>query len=291
MARRLRRLYEKGAARGNRAAVFAKVGDSITAAPEFLTRIAWRQRLGSGSALDSTIAFFSGETFPETHACASCAPGNSFTRQSSAAADGWTADVVVDSPPPPPPYGFDTGRQVFHPAPTIEPHESPLLSEVRALRPSLALVLLGTNDLWYRSLDSFVTSMVRIIDVLLEHSVIPLLSTIPPGHWRADEAPCADAWNAAIADLAGSNHVPLVNLWRAFTGSGMVNEGIDADLAHPSVVPGDGDSAVRAVNFTSSALRYGHNRRNFVTLQALTRLRRSLGLGDSRSRIPDGSSL
>jgi hypothetical protein len=46
------------------------------------------------------------------------------------------------------------------------------------------------------------------------------------------------------------------------------NNGLGADMVHPSIYPGHG-----SVTFTAKGLRYGWNLRNFLTLQMLARLK------------------
>src|SRR5829696_3660131 len=59
LAGHLEKIVGRGERLGNRPGVFAKIGDSITAAPSFLQALACRRpRLGEWSELRGTLGFF-----------------------------------------------------------------------------------------------------------------------------------------------------------------------------------------------------------------------------------------
>jgi lysophospholipase L1-like esterase len=100
------------------------------------------------------------------------------------------------------------------------------------IRPEMATVMFGTNELWNgnQGLESYVTHMRAIVDRLLEHYVIPILITLPPGTYRIRSAReicgewCADLavnyhtedFAQAVRDLAAERLVPLVDLHRRY---------------------------------------------------------------------------
>jgi lysophospholipase L1-like esterase len=103
----------------------------------------------------------------------------------------------------------------------------------QGIRPEMATVMFGTNELWNgtEGLGTYVTNMRAIVDRLLEHRVIPVLVTLPPGtypifssreicgEWCADLAVNyrTDDFAQAVRDLAAERLVPLVDLHRRFT--------------------------------------------------------------------------
>jgi lysophospholipase L1-like esterase len=103
----------------------------------------------------------------------------------------------------------------------------------RQLRPEMATVMFGTNDLWNDSagLEEYVVYMRAVVDRLLERRVIPILVTLPPGTYPVSAAReicgvwCADLavnyrtgdFAQAVRDLAAERLVPLVDLHRRFS--------------------------------------------------------------------------
>lgn len=102
----------------------------------------------------------------------------------------------------------------------------------RRVRPEMATVMFGTNELWNGSvgLEQYVASMRSVVDGLLERRVIPILVTLPPGTypifgsreicgvWCADLAVNyrTEDFVQAVRDLAAERRVPLVDLYRRF---------------------------------------------------------------------------
>jgi peptidoglycan/LPS O-acetylase OafA/YrhL len=230
------RLQAIAAASSHDGQVFAKVGDSITAADAFLDCFAGEVDLGAHGNLASTHAHF----------LAGNAAGTSpFARTSFAAVGGTTAqDASTGSP-------------------------SPLDRELSAIDPRYAVVLFGTNEIRYGwTFDDFGTHLWALVDATIARGTIPILSTIPAnvGYPAADvRIPTANRIVRAIAQGRG---VPLVDLHRALEP--LPNRGISADGLHPSVSP-DG-----ACVLTSSGLEHGYNVRNLITLEALARARKAL---------------
>ncbi|MBK8541264.1 MAG: SGNH/GDSL hydrolase family protein [Ardenticatenia bacterium] len=92
MKQRLRAVYDLGQARGNRAGVFIKVGDSISASGAFLTDLGCGLgRLGEYGALQEAVDHFAATELPAGNSSARCGRGNSFTRRGQAAVVGWSA--------------------------------------------------------------------------------------------------------------------------------------------------------------------------------------------------------
>jgi lysophospholipase L1-like esterase len=98
----------------------------------------------------------------------------------------------------------------------------------RQIRPEMATVMFGTNELWYGSegLQQYVADLRAIVDGLLERRVIPILVTLPPGTYPVFGSReicgewCPDLevnyrtedFAQAVRDLAAERLLPLVDL-------------------------------------------------------------------------------
>jgi hypothetical protein len=256
---RLLTVYRAGRARGNRAAVFAKVGDSITESGSFLQDVGCGgAALGGHRELAPTIRYFSRVTFPTGYASAYCGIANSFTRASVAAVTGWDA-------------GRALARMDDPPASCPPPLDRPLRCELHVLRPSVALIMYGTNDLERASTGAFRGRLRRVVSETLAAGVMPVLSTIPPRRDGAGFAARVGRFNETIAGLARAERVPLWNYWRALTAPAMVDQGVSDDGVHPSVFRDD-----NGADFSAAGLRYGYNQRNLTALQVLAAVRRAV---------------
>ncbi|MEL6148740.1 MAG: SGNH/GDSL hydrolase family protein [Chloroflexota bacterium] len=243
----IRAIYRMGNAQGNRADVFAKVGDSITVAGQFLTPVGdGLYDLGPHTDLRRTIDHYSTVELRR---------GNSFQNQSLAAGNGWGTLTILDP---------DMAK-----ADACNPGESPLACEYRYSKPSVALIMLGTNDMSYLSADEFATNLQRIIDISVETGVIPVVSTIP---WREGFDAQVEMYNAAIRQIAERNNIPLWDYAAAMAP--LPANGISTDGIHPNAPPWDqyGGSA----QFTEAGLQYGFTVRNLTALQMLDAVRQTL---------------
>jgi len=256
MKARLREIHARGLERGMRPDVFAKIGDSITVSTYFLTPFGCPgHTLGDHANLAETIAYFQTVELQGAGAANGCDAANAFTRASLAAGRGWIA-VQVLSPMPAPP------------ADCPPPDDTPLRCELRQIRPSIALVMLGTNDLHQRvGVRGYRASLATIASELESAGVIPVLSTIP--HRLDSQAANARVgdYNAAVRSVAEEAGLPLWNYWRALDGSDMARGGMEPDGVHPNAYAHGG-------SLTERGLRYGHNQRNLTALQLLDKLRR-----------------
>ena len=235
----------------SRADVFAKVGDSITVSASFLRCFAGAQvDLGGRVSLRPTLDHF---------LVGDAAGGDPFARDSLAAGVGWSAGAVLSGDP------------------------RPLDSEVEALAPRFAVVMFGTNDIGQRNPDRYGDQLLSVIDALLAHGVVPLLSTVP----ARDDDPAAgrevEPYNALVRAAAQGRQVPLVDYHAALAG--LPDHGLGPDGVHPTTYRPGG--AGRACVLTNEGLLAGYNVRNLVTLEALDRVRRALVEGEAP---PDASA-
>jgi hypothetical protein len=243
---RTRAIYLRGQQLGNRRNVFSKIGDSITAAPQFLYPIGFGQyELGAYGNLANAVAFFSQEN---------ARAGNSFANQSLAAVSGWTADKLLT-----PGFAY----------PEICGTDTPLVCEYKQTRPAIALILIGSNDSGSGFPEVFAEQLRQIVEISLEMGVIPVLSTIPPKNFDENQEQRVQAWNSVIRAIAAQYEVPLWDYHANMLG--LPNRGISSDGLHPSVPP-DGAAA----RFTPENLQYGYTVRNLNALQVLDALLRTV---------------
>lgn len=252
----LEKIANRGERLGNRPGAFAKIGDSITASPSFLQGLACRApRFGSWSELRETFEFFGDTSVPRGVEEALCPVSNSYSRLGVAAVGGWRA---VDALSP---------RESFP-----ECQGLPAVScELRLLRPSIALIMFGTNDLEDFTAVEFRRFLAGVVRRVSGAGTIPMISTIPPRAQRRF-SPRVARFNAEIAALADNRALPLWNFWRQMTGPGVPDAGLSRDGVHPSVLC----PPCTAVDFRSAGLRYGYALRNLGALLVLDRLRRRI---------------
>lgn len=238
-----REIFLAGQSMGNRPNVFAKVGDSITAAPAFLYGIGeGRYVLHSYAYLEPAILFFSSEPIGEV---------NSFNNDSLAAMGGWTSVSILDP----------TNAASHH----FCTYNTPLECEYERIRPSIAIIMIGTNESETNLASGlYQQNLNRMIEISIDMGVIPVLTTIPRNTYR-DPRP----YNSVIASTAQTHDVPLLDYWAAMEA--LPNRGLSEDNIHPSAPP-DGNTSI----FSTDGLTYGYTMRNLVTMQMLDALWRQV---------------
>jgi uncharacterized protein YraI len=241
-------IFLTGQSYGNRAGVFSKVGDSITATGHFMYSFGWgRYNLHEYSYLQPVIGFFSATTARES---------NSFSNGSLAAKSGWKTGTVLDPAYADPAY--------------CQPGETPLVCEYRVVRPSISLIMLGTNDMETPT-SVFESNMQTIIQTTINMGIIPVLSTIPPrDYWDGKVA----TYNQIIINLARGYDIPLIDLHSALLG--LPNRGLDEDGVHPSWVGDAYENYDPSGDFSAENLQNGFPMRNLITLQMLDALWRQV---------------
>jgi hypothetical protein len=250
----LKKIVGRGERLGNNPGAFAKIGDSITASPSFVQGLACRApRLGTWNELRGTLEFFGETSVPRGLEEAQCSVTNSYSRLGIAAVGGWRA---VDALLP---------RGSFP-----ECEGLPAVScEMQLLRPSVALIMFGTNDLEDFSAVEFRRDLARVVRLVSSAGTIPVISTIPPRAQPRFSLRVA-RFNAEIASLAENRALPLWNFWRQMTAPGVPNSGLSGDGVHPSALC----PTCTAIDFRPGGLRYGYALRNLGALLVLDRLRR-----------------
>jgi uncharacterized protein YraI len=237
---RARQIYRAGQKLGNHANVFSKVGDSITASPYFLLPIGQgKYQLGAYAQLQKVIDYFSAAPARDGR--------NSFENPSLAAHDGWSTSTVLNP--------AEAWTQV------CQPGETPLACEYRVVKPSVALIMLGTNDMAVNTPDVFKANLSTIVQTTIDNGIIPVLSTIPYHEGYDASVP---VFNQVIIDTANAYRIPLWDFHSALEG--LPNHGL-IDGTHPTPPPGDDVSL--AANFSPENLKYGYTLRNLTALYAL----------------------
>lgn len=232
-------IYRLGQQLGNRANVFSKVGDSLTVATYVLYPVGWgAANLRQYQALLPVVEYFS---------AANARDGNSFANISLAADNGWTTQSV-----------FDPARANHE---LCLPGEAPLICEYRLVRPAVALILLGTNDVAELSAAVYRDNMRRIIEISVNRGIVPVVSTLPQREGYGEQIA---EFNAILWDLAQEYGIPLWDYGLAM--SSLPDGGLSQDGVHPSWPPGD---FVAAADFSAGNLRYGYTLRNLTALLVL----------------------
>jgi LysM repeat protein len=232
-----RQIFQFGLALGNRPNVFSKVGDSITVSSSFLYSIGRGDyNLREYGNLQAVIDYYAPTLARDD---------NSFANTSLAAKVGWPVQALLNPDSADPEYCW--------------PGEAPLVCEYRWVKPSVALIMIGTNDVPSTLAESFERRVREVLEISLELGVVPVISTIPPLH-RADTEGRVELLNEIITRLAYEFDVPLWDYHAALQG--LPDDGLFKDGVHPSTGPDPTD-------FTPENLQYGYAVRNLTALQAL----------------------
>jgi len=246
---RLAEIFALGQRLGSRANVFTTVGDSNTTNGDFLYPIGLNDGdqcvWGAFEHLRETVAFF--DQSPDGDAA------NSFTHATTsiAAFRGFTSVAVLD-----PLWATD---------PVCAGGESPLLCEIRVVRPSVAVIMLGGRDVLALTAEDYRQAMIEVVETLMAQGVIPILTTFVVLEERQDVYPLSLEMNAALIDIADAAEIPLINLWAA--ASELPDHGIGPDRSHLRARIG------AFCDFTGAQYEVGGTLRNLLTLQALDLLR------------------
>jgi hypothetical protein len=232
-------IFQRGQELGNRANVFSKVGDSITVSAAFLFSIGnGEYDLAEFGYLQPVIDYFSQET---------ALTGNSFANITMAAQVGWSATA---------PTRLGVGDEIY-----CSEAESALECEYRLVRPAIALIMLGTNDIPGTPIYSFEVGLRSVIEESIELGVIPIVSTLPPMNQPGMNSRVVQ-FNDLIRELAIEYHIPLWDYWAPLQG--LPDGGLGDDGVHPSVAPRG-----HWADFSEAYLQYGMVIRNLTALQAL----------------------
>ena len=143
--------------------------------------------------------------------------------------------------------------------------ESPLLCEYRRKRPSVALILIGTNDTM--NWKAFEANLRPIIETTIALGIVPVLLTKGDDLESTKYQGPAGYMNSVIERLSQEYGVPLLDLHQVNTK--LPNSGFGSDGFHFNTPP-DGRTAF----FTRDHMDYGYTIRNLTALQMLDAVRR-----------------
>ncbi|RJP49338.1 MAG: hypothetical protein C4583_12725 [Anaerolineaceae bacterium] len=178
---RARFIYQRGLEMGRDPHKFSKVGDCQNVESYFLAVFETPEEYSLGEAnayLSETIEYYQG----------------SFSRDSLAVKGGFNVAAILS------PLRADPEK--------CQKNESPLDCELNAWNPSIALVSL--EEWWEdRPAEDYANYMRLAVDDAISKGVLPILAT------RAGNTPKVLALNAAIAQVAYENDIPLWNFWLA----------------------------------------------------------------------------
>ncbi len=236
-------VYRNGLARGNDPRAFVKVGDCMTDNPYFLIPIGEGDyALGDYDYLEPVIAQFIQDDL------------NSFARRSQAAAGGFNAASVLDA--------------IWTNPEFCEAGESPLTCEFRHLRPSIALIMYGTNDVQYLTAEQFDFFLRALVVETIRNGTLPVLSTFPH---RPEFPEKTLAFNRITARVALDYDLPLINLWLALAP--LPDQGVNLEDPTHMTIPPSG----AVCYFVDENMQAGFTVRNLLTLQTLDAILQAAG--------------
>jgi hypothetical protein len=224
-------VYAQGLQKGNREEAFAKIGDCQSTITWFLGNFVpgGDYDLGSEYAyLQSVIDHYQ----------------DSYNRMSVATDNGFNSASILS------PLWADVNQ--------CEPEESPVTCEYRIMRPSVALIMLGTNDFYQP--QTFERRLRTIIEITMDHGIVPVLST------KADNLEGDEQINQIIVRLGAEFEIPVWNFWRALQD--LPNQGLEPDGGHLTDGPNYFDDP--------AALQTGVTIHNLTALQVLDFVWRAL---------------
>lgn len=235
-------IYARGQAQGQRPLVFSKIGDSITAGPEsaFMAFCSPNRNFGAYPQLANVVVAFSAETIRENR--------TSFNLNSAGAGNGWGATEILN------PEKVESDLCL--------PGESPLACEYRLTRPSIALIMIGTNDSGGIAADTYRSKLNQIVAFSSDSGVVPVLFTIPPKRFDPATDGRVDEFNRIIIETATAWRIPLIDYHALMMQA--PNLGLSEDGVHPS-----DPLYASPCDLDAGNLQYGSNIRNLLALQML----------------------
>jgi hypothetical protein len=204
-------IYRRGLQAGNNPARFSKVGDCGSGASWCLGDFdlgPTNYSLGSYSDLAPVIMAYQG----------------SWGRVNKSIGDGWSVATELS--------------QLWADPKQCQKGENSVACEYRLWKPSVVLILLGTNDRFHE--DQLEKQLHQLIDYFIQQGVLPVLAT------KADDMEGDQSINLIIARTAYDYDIPLWNFWRAVQD--LPHKGLDSDNEHLTWAPNDFDNAADMQN-------------------------------------------
>jgi hypothetical protein len=229
----LKQIFAKGQTLGNNPHSFSKVGDSIIEQPHYMVKFDTPEyNLGQYAYLQDVLNYYRG----------------SFGRDSLAVRRGL--------------HSWSWNNPTWADKDQCQPEEGPIACEYRVHKPSIAFIVLGSNDVGVP--DYFRKSMEELVQFTVDQGVIPIIVT------KADRHEGSNINNTILKETAAKFNVPLLD-FDAVAGT-MPNRGIDpADGTHLTFYYAHDYSVPEA--FTK-----GHAIHDLTSVITLNELWRKLGL-------------
>ena len=184
-------IYQHGIALGNDPHVFSSIGDCQSAPNVFMGIFeSDKSPLGPDTPnLLQTVQYYAG----------------SFSRHSLSVHDGMSPPAALTT--------FYSDHSV------CQSNENPVACELRVRKPSIMFINLGTVWKPGASAAPYEAYLRKIVDLLIAHGTLPILST------KADNVEGDHSLDLATARVAHDYDIPLWNFWLA--SNGMPNHGLD----------------------------------------------------------------
>jgi len=244
---RVKAIYQEGVKKGLNKRVLSKVGDCMTATEHFMQPFSeGKYDLGEYASLESVIKIYKDvPARPKDKEFKL----DSFANPGMAATSGFNAASVLD------PLWADPK--------VCKSDESPLACEYRVSRPSVSLIMFGTNDLKTIRPEDYDYYLRRVVVQTANAGIVPLVTTFPvqPGMEKETQL-----FNQIAAKIAADYDVPLINLYLAMKP--LPNWGIDPKETTHMTLPEN----KMAGDLTRTGLKGGYNLHNLLTLQTLEAL-------------------
>jgi LysM repeat protein len=230
----VKQIFAKGQQLGNTAQRFSKIGDSIIEQPHYMVKFDTPDyNLGQYAYLQDVLDYYRG----------------SYGRDSLSVRRGL--------------HSWSWNNPTWADKDQCQPDEGPVACEYRVYKPSVSLIVLGSNDVGVP--DYFRKSMEQLVQFTIDQGVIPIIVTKADRH-EGD----SNVNNTILKETAAKFNVPLLD-FDAVAGT-MPNRGIDpADGTHLTFYYAH-DYSVPA------AFTKGHAVHDLTSVIMLDKLWRLLGL-------------
>jgi len=243
-----REIYQAGIAQGHNPQVFSKVGNCMTASPDYLVPFTnGKYDLGQYASLQPTVDYFQAAIIREDNGA----------KLDSFSTPAWPPPAAS----PPPARSTRSGRTRV-----LQERRDASGLRIPGEQPVDGVDPVWHNDVQYLEADKFESYMRSITEQTIEANVLPVLITFPPLPDRLEKT---EQYNQIVARIAVEYDVPLINLWGALVD--MPGYGVDPEHFTKLTTPADGC----ALCFNDTNLKSGITTENLVMLQSLDVLRQA----------------
>lgn len=235
-------IYQRGLALGNDPNVFILLGDSVTVLPDFFMSFAsGNYALGAYTHLQGVI--------------------DAYNRTNSFAAERLTVMTGLT-------YGQLLDPLFMNPAVCAGAIHT-LDCEYQHRKPGMVIIYMGMNDSCRNPRDYYVGTFHQTLQYLIDHGVIPILTTYMNLEGSVCGEPAPD-YAQVIYDMAAQYQVPLIDfrsVAQMLPNGGTGDDGVHLTFRDDHLIAFMGDEYI-----------YGNTLRELLTLQMLYDVRRAVGL-------------